>query len=492
SSPALSTRRGGKALVAATVWKQVCRLISYAVLARLVGPTQLGLATTIVVTASFFSLASDAGGDRFLIQDRHGDEPEVQRLVQLVFVIRGVVVAAATAACAWPVAAFFRAPELVPAIMVLGAAPLISGFFNLDMRRVQRRHDFRAESLAEAASETAALAATLAGAFLLRSFVAVLFGLIARPAVMVAISHLRAERPYSLGFARAHAPRFARFAGPLMLNGFLLFLIIQGDRGLIGRRIGLEALGQYSAILLLIYYPSQVLFSYLHVVALPGIAGARDEAINRARRVDLLEGRALLLALGMSIGFAIIAPIMVPVLYGHRYGESRLIICLIGILQTSRFMVLAPNTEAMAGGKSWLIVTLQVLRLMALPAAILGAALHGGLAGVVIGFTAGELAALLAANLLLDRGWSARRRSLGRVAGFVAVQAALVGWVFALAAPRPAQVAGLGAVSLLLCLLLVRHEWTIITDGVDQIKTLIGQFRPPGGVLGASSAGEGK
>ncbi|MBS0489219.1 MAG: oligosaccharide flippase family protein, partial [Proteobacteria bacterium] len=62
----------------------------YTIMARLLGPEQLGLAALLILTSSFFESVSDNGSDRFMIQDPDGDKPEVQKLVQLVFVGRGV------------------------------------------------------------------------------------------------------------------------------------------------------------------------------------------------------------------------------------------------------------------------------------------------------------------------------------------------------------------------------------------------------------------
>ena len=290
-------RRGAKIYLAATVLAQIVALLRYVSLARLLGPEQLGLAATLAVTQAFFDLISDTGSDRFLIQDRDGDSPRAQGLVQLVYISRGFMVAAGLALFSWPIAAFYKAPQLVNGLIILGLSPAILGFLHLDVRRFQRHQDFRAEAIMVMLAESCSLVATVLAAWLTHSFTAILYGLITRALVMVLVSHLRAERPYRLVYAREHATRLARFAAPLMLSGLLLFIGSQGDRVLVANRLGVAELGRYSAILLLIYYPSAVILRYMHVIYLPMVAAGRDDAARRDEVSDLLGGQTLLLAL---------------------------------------------------------------------------------------------------------------------------------------------------------------------------------------------------
>ena len=228
-------RRGGLFFFSASLTSQVSALLRYVILARLLGPEQLGLAAALTVSAGFFEMISDTGSDRFLIQDRFGETMEVQKLVQLVYVVRGILVAAALAIFAAPVASFYESPSLGEGLTILAIAPLIFGFLHLDSRRMQRSHDFRSEAICLIAAECAGLVASVIAAWLMRDFKAVAYGLIARAAVRVLASHILARRPYRLGWAAKHASRLARFAMPLMLNGLLLFILSQGDRVIVGR-----------------------------------------------------------------------------------------------------------------------------------------------------------------------------------------------------------------------------------------------------------------
>lgn len=398
----LPRRQGAKIYLAGSIVGQACALLRYTLLARLLGPEQLGLVAILILVSNFFELLSDTGSDRFLIQDSQGDRTEVQNLVQLVFFGRGAFMALGLAVCAMPIALMYHQPSLFAGLALLGLSPLIAGLTHLDMRRYQRHNDFRVEGLATLVSEVLSLAATLTAAFITHSFTAILYGLIVRSLVVVAISHLRAERPYRLEYTRDVARRLALFSGPLIANGVLLFMAGQSDRLMVSSLVGLTALGHYSAVLLLVLYPTAALTKYVAGIHLPLVAANPNSTAPEAAP-ELLAGRSLLLSVGIATGFAIFGPIAVWVLYGAKFVQAPFLIAMIGVLQTGRFIRVWPTTLAIGLGRSHIVMANNAARMVGIPAAFAGLALWGGIAGVVSGFLVGEFAALVTAVVMLNR-----------------------------------------------------------------------------------------
>jgi O-antigen/teichoic acid export membrane protein len=462
---AAARRRGGGIYFVGTLVSQAAALLRYVALARLLGPEQVGLAATLVVTGTFFDMVSDTGADRFLIQDRYGDAVSVQKLVQLVLVGRGVFSAAGLALFAIPLANFYRAPELAKAFVILALSPLITGFVHLDVRRAQRAHDFRSQGICMIVGESVGLAATVAAAWLTGQFTAILYGLIARSAVMVLMSHMLAQRPYRLGWDREHAPRLSRFALPLMLNGVVLFIASQSDRVIVGSQLGPKALGLYSAILLLIYYPAVLLATYIHSVYIPLIAAQRDSDTDRNRISDGQGGLTLILAIAMAVGFAVVTPTLAPMLFGDRFRQAALLVGLIGILQMTRFMFGWPTTSALAMGRGGTVLTSNLAHLFALAGALIGLRMTGALEGVVTGLILGEFIALVIALVLLNRDM--RRpplQTFDRVAEFILACGVIVGWNLALSSRLWQSEAAMAAVTAALSLWFYRRESGLIAE----------------------------
>jgi O-antigen/teichoic acid export membrane protein len=425
---ASAARRGGSLYLAAAMVAQCLALLRYVVLARLLGPEQLGLAATLVVTGAFFDAISDTGGERFLVQDRDGGTPQVQSLVQSVTVGRGFIIGALLLVFCIPIAWFYNTPVLAGALAVLAFAPLVTGFQHLDNKRVQRDHDFRAEAISNAWAELASFIAMVIAAWVTRDFTAVLYGLIARALATVVSSHLQAKRPYRLGWDREHAPRLLRFAIPLLLNGVLVFVISQGDRVLVGHQLGLTALGYYSAVILLIYYPTSTLIRYQYAITLPLIAAQRDDPAERELVIDRVGAQVMLLTVGMAVGFAAVAPVVMPLLFGHRFAQTLLVVGMIGCLQTARFMAVWPTTVALAIGRSTTVLFTNIAQAVAFAGALAGWAVFGGLVGLVGGFTVGQICAVAIAIGLVNRNLA---RPITRRFDLVAIAAVTYGLIVA-------------------------------------------------------------
>ncbi|HEY1928458.1 MAG TPA: oligosaccharide flippase family protein [Caulobacteraceae bacterium] len=421
-------RAGAKLYFVSSVVAQASALLRYVVLAHLLGPTQLGLATTLVVTAAFFDQVSDTGGDRFIVQDRHGGEPEVQKLIQTTYVLRGIATAVLLIAVSIPVSMLYHQPQLVIGLCFLGISPLIAGFVHMDTRRTQRWMDFRAEAISSIVGETMGLLAVLIAAWMTRYYSAIIFGLVSRSLFTVITSHIVSKRRYALGWSKEHALRMATFSGPLLINGFMLFIGSQADRVIVGNQLDVKSLGLYSAVLLLVFYPTALLIRFMFALYIPQAAAGRDDRAIRVRVSERLGGLNVGLAICIAVGFAVVAPILVPFLYGERFRQTALLIGLIGILQTTRFLITWPTAMALAMGRSRSVLIANSTRLCVLPAAFLGLHFIGGLEGVVVGFIGGELASIIVGLFLLNRILQTHASGFDRLGLFVLVGATIVAW----------------------------------------------------------------
>lgn len=472
----MSPRRGARIYLAGSVVGQACALLRYTVLARLLGPEQLGLVATLILVSNFFEMISDTGSDRFLVQDRRGGEPDVQSLVQTVFAARGTFMALGLAAAALPVAAYFGSPELAIGLAVLGLSPLIGGLMHLDVRRFQRDNDFRAEGLGLIIAEIIGLVATVAAALLTRDFTATLYGLILRSAALVVMSHLSAQRQYRWGYSVEAAGRLRAFALPLIANGALLFVASQSDRIMVSTLVGLDALGHYSAALLLVLYPTVALTRYVQAIHLPLVAA---EAAGKpgAGAIELVGGRSLLLALGIAGGFALVGPLAIVVLYGDAFAQPALLVGLIAILQAARFIRVWPTTLALGLGRSRIVLGGSLARTLGIPAAAAGFALVGGIPGVVAGFIVGELLALIVGVVSLNSSQGAPwNRGLDRVGAFVAGCFLIEAAVFAV---QRGSLLGLSLLApiLLLAAWLARRERATISRGMGAARRILRRSR---------------
>ena len=445
-------RIGARLYFAASMVAQGSALIRYVILARILGPEELGLAAMLVLTAQFFESISDTGADRFVVQDPDGGEPRMVGLVHLAMSLRGVMIAVLLALTAGLAARLYGAPQITPALQVLALAPLIAGFTNYDMRRAQRSGDFRPESYVTIVGEVIGVGASAAAAIIVRDHTAVLYGLITRAVVMLAMSHAIAKHRYAWAFGRQESRRFFTFAGPLAINGLFLYFGSQGDRLLVASGLGAAALGQYSAILLLIFNPTSAVARFLQGIHLPHVARARDDAPALLAQGDQIAGQSLLLAVGAVVGFALAGPFLAPLLYGKLGAQPLLMFAGLGAVQAARLLRGWPTAIALGLGRSGDVMINNIVRVIALPVAFVANLHWHVLTAILAAFFLGEFLALIGGLWLLIRQSAAPLRSSVRRTGmFVATSAATV--TFAAASQFDHRVPQLLAAAALLALL---------------------------------------
>lgn len=471
-------RRGSREFAVAIAVAQACALVRYVILARILGPAELGWAVMIVLIGQFFDSVTDSGSDRFLIGDPMGNEPEAQRFVQLMALVRGIFISSILLFLAVPITKIMNAPSIVPGLHLLALAPLLSGLIHLDLRRVQRHHDFRIEGRATLLAEIVSLAVTASSAFLTRSYLAIVFGLIARALVLVLVSHAMAQRKFGLRPSRVFAKKLAIFGLPLMINGLVLFFGSQGDRLIISKLLGAPELGRYSAVMLLIFYPIMVSQRYVAGLYLPQLVRTNPA---RAQAANELGGLVVVIAIAAVVLFGVFGPFIVPVLFGSRFRLDFEIVALIGVLNAARFMKVWPVNVLLADGRSHGVLITNLVRLIAIPLTIVAIRWGHSLLAILLAFTVGELISMVVSICLASKVLPESARAFAiRMLFFIVVSASLLlGSVSVQLRSAVPSVFAAVVIIALIALLWRRERPTIkILVGALPLERLISRKRP--------------
>jgi O-antigen/teichoic acid export membrane protein len=211
----------------------------------------------------------------------------------------------------------------------------------------------------------------------------------------------------------------------------------------------------------------------VHSLFVPILAGARAdrEAWNIAR--DRLERVTILISSLALLGYALAAPLVLPILFGAKFREDALFLGLVALLQTTRILFNWPTTLALAAGRTLTVLYANLLHAFGFVGALLGAAVVPGLTGLIAGFGAGELIAaaltIVLVNSSLGDGLFSHFGKFGDFGGVAAVTLATVALV---TAPRGDMAIVLWAVALVgLGRLVWRRQW-ILQSGVELVATV--------------------
>ena len=172
-------------------WRMTTRLlglVSTLVLARLLVPADFGLVAMATVFTASVAALSELGVSEALVRRPSNDREHLDTAFTMQ-VLRGCLTGGLIAAGAWGVAAWFEEPRLVPLMLVLAALAVLGGCENIGIVEYRRTLRFDMEFRLLFLPRIAGFVTTLTAAWLLRSFWALMLGIMASQLVRLAMTY---------------------------------------------------------------------------------------------------------------------------------------------------------------------------------------------------------------------------------------------------------------------------------------------------------------
>lgn len=406
------------------------------VIARLISVEDFGIAATLSVLFAVIETIANLSVNKLLVQDEAGDDPRFLATIHSVQVLRGLVSAALMLALAWPYAAFVRTPDIVWAYQVMAVVPLVRGFLHLDMYRVQRDHRFAPFALNIGITTGIGLVSAALFFLIWQDWRVMLGSIIAQQVSAVLLSHLQAEERFALAWDGAFVRRTMRFGLPLLGSGLLFMAIATGERMIVANRIDLVTLGWFTAAFLLATAPTRILSATSNAMFLPRLSRAWAGEKRKFRQLSTVAFEAnLLLAIWMAVGVSVFGPLLLIGLFDEAYAPGLSILILLGVSQAFRVARTAPNTIAMAAGRTNLLLHMGIIRASGLPVAFAFLAAGYGLVSLAIVAIVYEALAFAYGTLRLSRRFRISLRRFGLALGVTLTLLALVIGDLALSPP---------------------------------------------------------
>jgi len=353
-----------------------------------------GIAASITLTLQLCETLSDMGADRLIVQSDDGDKPDLIGSAQTFLIARGIATAMLLYVLAGPMTGFFGIPDARWAFEAIAVIPLLKGFLNLDMRRRQRQLDNAPYIAGEVVPQAIALAATIPVLMLTPDFGAVLWIALLQAIAAVATSHLVSQRPYALGFNRVYFSRLWHFGWPICLSALPLIAVYQGDRMIIGRLFGMEALAGYTAAFMITMVPGLVAAKVGHALMLPLMAEKKTDPAGFTTRVLGLGITTCVASLVYILGFALLGGLAVEWVFGANYAGLGGLVLALALMWSLRMIQAVPGMALIAVGETRPLLYAGLIRASALGLAFAAAVQDYGVVGVALAGTVGELASL--------------------------------------------------------------------------------------------------
>ncbi|SMY09294.1 oligosaccharide flippase family protein [Flavimaricola marinus] len=378
-------------------------LVRNLLIARLISVEDYGIGATFAVAMAIVEMASFLGLQQQIIQDRDGNDPRFQAALQGFQLLRGVIAAIVMFLMADWIAAFLGIPEVAWAYQLMAVVPLLNGLQHFDIHRLNREMRFMPLLLTGLLPAVLSVVAVWPLYLWFGDYRVTLYALIFFIAVSVATSHLMAQRPYQIAFDRAVIRRSLSFGWPLLVNGFLLFLVFQGDKMIVGRELGMETLAIFAMGMTLALSPALIISKSAQNFFLPQLSQSDISAAQFQQRGILAVETVLAMTLAFVLGMALLGPAVVHLLLGESYAELATLLIWFAIVQGLRIFKVGPQTIAMALGHTRNDMYANIARILVFPAAWYWAVVSGDLL-ILLGIALlGEALALIVALYLLQR-----------------------------------------------------------------------------------------
>jgi O-antigen/teichoic acid export membrane protein len=334
--------------VALTVVLQVGYTV---VISRRLSPSAFGLVAFAGLPIALSGYFADMGISAAVVQKPELDNRDV-RVAFTGSVVAGLLISAIVILVAPAIGVLFGNLKVVPILRVLALSFAIMGFGSVALGLLQREMKFRQIAIIEVTSY--ALAYPLPGLLLAWRGAGVwsLVGAaLMQTVTMVSLSYAltrHAVRPLIDG---RRAKRIYGFGGLVSVNGLLEFFGANADTFAVGRFIGTDSLGQYSRANLVIGLPLSHLATGASSVLMPAFARLHgDDA--RARRA-FLRALALFASLmfPMAAVLGVLAKPLVHVLLGNQWGETALVLPIVGGAVAFGFVLHLPAVVCQVRGR---------------------------------------------------------------------------------------------------------------------------------------------
>jgi O-antigen/teichoic acid export membrane protein len=368
--------------------QNLLRLASNLILTRILFPEAFGLMAIIFVIIGAINAFSDLGIKVSIIQDKDGDKPLFLDTAWSLQIIRGILLAILIWLASGSVAAFYEQPVLADLLAVAGLAAIIQGFNSTKLATADRELQLGRAALLDVISQAAGLVVTVLLALWMQSVWALVIGYLLGALIMMLLSHIILKGHLNrLAFHLPYARKMFNFGVYIFLSSLGGFLLLQGDRAILGKVATLEELALYNIGFILASVPLQFIQLLNGRVFFPLFA-KRPPGESRENWRNISKMRWLITGCGIAGLFfiAIIGQELVILLYDPRYHGAGTYVALIALGLMPTVITVNYSSLPLAAGDSKLFALVVIGSALVQTIGMLAGGIAFGIDGVILGF----------------------------------------------------------------------------------------------------------
>lgn len=327
----------GAAWSAGAQWlAQIMQAIVSVILARLLLPNDYGLMSMAMVFIGFIQVFNNLGLGPALIQRKVIDEKDISTAFWTTLAV-GCVISLLAFALSFFIGAFYSEPKVIAIIQFLAIGFVLGAINSVQTSLLIRRMAFREIALAETAGAIASsLAAILAAINGFGVWSLVVGGLSNQTIRIAAMRKYLNWRPHFV-FQRSRLRTLFSFGGNILGVNVLNYFNRNLDNLIIGKFLGVTALGFYDLAYQIMLRPIQNVSNVISRPLFPALAKVKEDKVATIEAYLAVVKGISLLTFPMMVGLASVAPQFVHVVLGEKWTPAIPIIqtlALVGAIQS--------------------------------------------------------------------------------------------------------------------------------------------------------------
>lgn len=347
------------------------------VLARILTPDEFGVIATVNMVTSFADIFTDAGFQKYLIQEKFQSERELKQSANVAFWTNlGISLAiwVFISIFSEQIAALVGNPGLGNVIVIASVALVFTSFSSIQMAIYKKKFDFKTLFYIRLLGVFVPVIVTIPLALLGYSYWSVIIGTLVTQFVTALVLTLKSEwKPY-LYFNSQVLKKMFSFSIWILIESILLWLTSYIDVFFVGKGLNNYYLGLYKNSITVVNGLFNVVISATSSVLLSTLAAVKEDKIEYDRMFYLFQRSVGILLIPIGVGVFIYRDLATSIILGNQWSEASLLIGLWGI--ANAFTILTGQYISIvftSKGKPKLAVLSQVLQLFELiPLLLLG------------------------------------------------------------------------------------------------------------------------
>lgn len=299
-APQLKSRtvRGAAAIAASQIVRFSTRIVTIAILARLLSPNDFGLYAMVTTIVGLMSTIKDMGLTSAVVQRAEITNQEASNLFWL-NVLFGAALGIGLVLLSPAASKFFQDERLILVCTMLAVIFLIDALGTQHQAILRRRMEFNNLLIIEVTALTLGAVVAITLGFVLKSYWALVAIPLSNSFIMCMALWCRLRWRPSLPKLNVSIRPYITFGGHVMAVNVLNYLFRNLDNILIGRYLGAISLGIYSNAYALLMMPLNQINGPISSVALPALSRLLDN--HHEYRKYYCRGLSFVVTVGMPI-----------------------------------------------------------------------------------------------------------------------------------------------------------------------------------------------